>query len=52
MIEFKGINKTINEKKILQDINMKIEKGELVTFIGPSGSMSSSYNSIFIQKYI
>lgn len=37
MIEFKGINKTINEKKILQDINMKIEKGELVTFIGPSG---------------
>lgn len=37
MIEFKGINKIINGKKILRDINIKIEKGELVTFIGPSG---------------
>jgi osmoprotectant transport system ATP-binding protein len=37
VIEFKNINKVINGKTILHDINIKIEKGELVTFIGPSG---------------
>ncbi len=37
MIEFKNVNKIINGKKILNDINITIEKGELVVFIGPSG---------------
>ncbi len=37
MIEFKNVNKTINGKTILKDINITIEKGELVVFIGPSG---------------
>ncbi|GCD12435.1 ABC transporter ATP-binding protein [Clostridium tagluense] len=37
MIEFKNVNKSINGKIILKDINITIEKGELVVFIGPSG---------------
>ena len=37
MIEFKHVNKTINGKSILKDINITIQKGELVVFIGPSG---------------
>lgn len=37
MIEFKNVGKVINGKTILNDINIKIEQGELVTFIGPSG---------------
>jgi len=37
LIEFKNVNKTINGKTILEDINITIEKGELVVFIGPSG---------------
>ena len=37
MIEFKNVNKVINGKKILSDINIKIEQGELIIFIGPSG---------------
>ena len=37
MIEFKNVNKSINGKTILTDINITIEKGELVVFIGPSG---------------
>ena len=37
MIEFKNVNKSINGKTILTDINLTIEKGELVVFIGPSG---------------
>ena len=37
MIEFKDVNKSINGKIILKDINITIEKGQLVVFIGPSG---------------
>ena len=37
MIEFKNVCKKINGKTILKDINLTIEKGELVVFIGPSG---------------
>lgn len=37
MIEFKNVNKTINGKHILKDINITIEDEELVVFIGPSG---------------
>ena len=37
MIEFKNVNKSINGKDILKDINITIKKGELVVFIGPSG---------------
>ncbi|MGV8984410.1 ABC transporter ATP-binding protein [Clostridium sp.] len=37
MIEFKHVNKNFNGKPILKDINITIEKGQLVVFIGPSG---------------
>ncbi|MBU3191191.1 ABC transporter ATP-binding protein [Clostridium bowmanii] len=37
MIEFKNVNKNFNGKPILKDINLTIEKGQLVVFIGPSG---------------
>ncbi|MGH4140363.1 ABC transporter ATP-binding protein [Clostridium sp.] len=37
MIQFKDVNKSFNGKSILKDINLTIEKGQLVVFIGPSG---------------
>ncbi|MBU3191193.1 ABC transporter ATP-binding protein [Clostridium bowmanii] len=37
MIQFKNVNKNFNGKPILKDINLTIEKGQLVVFIGPSG---------------
>jgi len=37
LIEFKNVNKNFNGKSILKDINLTIEKGQLVVFIGPSG---------------
>ncbi|WP_343761101.1 ABC transporter ATP-binding protein [Clostridium oceanicum] len=37
MIEFKNITKSFKNKKILKDINLSINKGELVVLIGPSG---------------
>jgi len=37
LIQFKNVNKSFNGKPILKDINITIEKGQLVVFIGPSG---------------
>lgn len=37
MIEFRNINKSFKNKMILKDINLKINKGELVVLIGASG---------------
>ncbi len=37
MIEFKNVNKIINGKTILNNLNITINKGELIIFIGPSG---------------
>ncbi|URZ03764.1 ABC transporter ATP-binding protein [Clostridium felsineum] len=37
MIELKNIYKKVNDKIILNNVNITINKGELVTLIGPSG---------------
>ncbi|SFB03474.1 betaine/proline/choline family ABC transporter ATP-binding protein [Clostridium frigidicarnis] len=37
MIEFKNVTKKIGSKTILKDINLKIEKGNLIVLIGSSG---------------
>lgn len=37
LIEFKNVNKIINGKTILNNLNITINKGELIIFIGPSG---------------
>jgi len=36
-IEFKDIEKSYDDKKILKKINLQIEQGEFVTLLGPSG---------------
>lgn len=38
MIYLKGIKKSFNKLPVLKGINLKIEKGEVVTILGPSGS--------------
>lgn len=37
MIKFQNINKSFRNQKILNNINLNIEKGELAVLIGPSG---------------
>ncbi|MDQ0218811.1 amino acid ABC transporter ATP-binding protein [Peribacillus cavernae] len=42
MIEFKGVNKYYGDFQVLKDINLSINKGEVVVIIGPSGSGKST----------
>lgn len=37
MIEFKHVNKRFGHLQVLKDVNLKIEKGTCVVFIGPNG---------------
>jgi len=38
LIELSGINKRFGEKVVLQDLNLSVDKGEIFTLIGPSGT--------------
>ncbi|RIJ64021.1 MULTISPECIES: amino acid ABC transporter ATP-binding protein [unclassified Rummeliibacillus] len=42
MIEFKNVNKYYGDFQVLKDINLTINKGEVVVIIGPSGSGKST----------
>ena len=42
MIEFRDVYKSFGKLEVLKGINLKIEKGEVVTLIGPSGSGKST----------
>ena len=36
-VEFRNINKAYGEKVVIEDLNLKIEKGEFVSIVGSSG---------------
>lgn len=38
MIELKNINKSYGDLRVLDDVNLRIEEGEIVAIIGPSGA--------------
>ena len=43
VFEIKNLKKNFGELQVLQNINMEIHKGEVLTIIGPSGSGKSTY---------
>lgn len=42
MLEIKKLSKSFHENKVLDHINLKIEKGDVVGIIGPSGTGKST----------
>ena len=41
LLEMKNIKKSFNGVEVLKDISLKVEKGEVLGIIGPSGSGKS-----------
>lgn len=42
MLEIKNLSKSFHENKVLDHINLKIEKGDVVGIIGSSGTGKST----------
>ena len=51
IIEIKNIEKEINNKKVLNNINFSIEKKECVALLGKNGAGKSTLLNIIIGKY-
>lgn len=49
MIEIKNLNKAFGEKRILKDISVDIQEGELFSVIGPSGIGKSTFIKCLIR---
>ena len=41
-VELKGVSKSFEKTKVINDVNLSIEKGEFVVFVGPSGCGKST----------
>ncbi|MBT3408499.1 ABC transporter ATP-binding protein [archaeon] len=51
IIEFKDITKAFGSKKILDNVNLKISKGDIFGIIGPSGSGKSTLMKVLMGIY-
>ena len=52
LIEFKNVNKYYGDYHALRDINLEIEKGQVVVILGPSGSGKSTLLKIISEIYV
>ena len=42
LLEIKNLSKSFDGKKVLEDISLTVEKGEVLSILGPSGSGKST----------
>ncbi|MFA8343461.1 MAG: ABC transporter ATP-binding protein [Rhodothermaceae bacterium] len=50
-IEFKNISFSYNEKKVLNNINLKIKEKSLTAFVGPSGSGKTTMTNLIARFF-
>lgn len=48
MLELKNISKSYKNKKVLVDINVTIESGEIISLLGPSGCGKTTLLNIIL----
>ncbi|WP_042220477.1 iron ABC transporter ATP-binding protein [Oceanobacillus manasiensis] len=46
MVNIKNVFKSYNEKKVIEDVSLHIEKGKITSFIGPNGAGKSTLISM------
>ena len=46
LLEVKELKVSINKNKILKDLNIKINKGEIHAIMGPNGSGKSTFSKV------
>lgn len=46
MVDIKGVFKSYNKKKVIEDVSLTIPKGKLTSFIGPNGAGKSTLISM------
>ncbi|MFA1821874.1 ABC transporter ATP-binding protein [Virgibacillus oceani] len=46
MVDIKNVFKTYNQKKVIEDVSVSIEKGTITSFIGPNGAGKSTLISM------
>src|SRR5690625_5875601 len=46
MVKIKSVSKLYNDKKVIKDVSLSIEKGTITSFIGPNGAGKSTLISM------
>ena len=46
LIEVQSLNVRYGNKKVLENINLSVSSGEIVTIVGPNGSGTVSYTHL------
>ncbi|AUJ23743.1 MULTISPECIES: ABC transporter ATP-binding protein [Virgibacillus] len=46
MVDIKNVFKSFNQKKVIEDVSLTIEKGKITSFIGPNGAGKSTLVSM------
>ena len=52
LLEIKGLSKSFRNNHVLKDLNLNVEKGEVIVIIGPSGSGKTTFlrNINFLER--